>query len=61
MSVGCLAMIPARTSGIVYTQNPNSPEQDTVIISAVWGLGQYAVSGQVVPMSMSCPGRTDVS
>ncbi len=49
MSVGCLAMIPARTSGIVYTQNPNNPDQDTVIISAVWGLGQYAVSGQVSP------------
>lgn len=49
MSTGCLAMIPARTSGIMYTQDPNNLSQDTVIISAVWGLGQYAVSGQVSP------------
>jgi pyruvate,water dikinase len=49
MSVGCLAMIAARTSGIMYSQNPSNPSQSTVIISAVWGLGQYAVSGQVSP------------
>lgn len=49
MSVGCLAMISARTSGIMYTQDPNNLSQNTVIISAVWGLGQYAVSGQVSP------------
>ena len=49
MSVGCLSMIPARTSGIMYTQDPNNLAQSTVIISAVWGLGQYAVSGQVSP------------
>jgi len=49
MSVGCMAMIPARTSGIMYSQNPSNPSQNTVIISAVWGLGQYAVSGQVSP------------
>ncbi|OGP50143.1 MAG: hypothetical protein A2Y79_07480 [Deltaproteobacteria bacterium RBG_13_43_22] len=49
MSVGCLTMIPARTSGIMYSQDPNNLAQNTVIISAVWGLGQYAVSGQVSP------------
>ncbi|MBA4393417.1 MAG: phosphoenolpyruvate synthase, partial [Desulfobacca sp.] len=49
MSVGCLTMISARTSGIMYSQNPNNLSEKTVIISAVWGLGQYAVSGQVSP------------
>jgi pyruvate, water dikinase len=49
MSVCCLAMISARTSGIMYSKNPSNPSQNTVIISAVWGLGQYAVSGQVSP------------
>ncbi|MFH0787188.1 MAG: PEP/pyruvate-binding domain-containing protein [Pseudomonadota bacterium] len=49
MSVGCLIMIPSRTSGIIYSQDPNNPSPQTVIISAVWGLGQYAVSGQVSP------------
>lgn len=49
MSVCCLAMISAKTSGIMYSQNPSSFSQNAVIISAVWGLGQYAVSGQVSP------------
>jgi pyruvate, water dikinase len=49
MSVGCLIMVPAKASGIMYSQDPNNLFQNAIIISAVWGLGQYAVSGQVSP------------
>jgi pyruvate,water dikinase len=48
MAVGVLAMIQARISGIMYSRDPGSPQQDTILINAVWGLGAYAVGG-VVP------------
>jgi pyruvate,water dikinase len=49
MAVGCLAMIPARASGIMFSLDPHAPENNTVIITAVWGLGKYAVDGLVSP------------
>ncbi len=48
MAVGVLAMINARTSGIMYSRDPGSPKEDAILINAVWGLGAYAVGG-IVP------------
>ena len=48
MAVGVLAMVQARVSGIMYSRDPGSPREDATLISAVWGLGAYAVGG-VVP------------
>lgn len=49
MSVACLQMIRSVASGIIYTRHPFDPLEDNVIISAVWGLGPYAVDGIVTP------------
>jgi pyruvate,water dikinase len=48
MAVGVLVMVPAKVSGIMYSRDPDSPQADATLISAVWGLGAYAVGG-VVP------------
>ena len=48
MAVGVLAMVQSKTSGIMYSRDPDSPKEDAVLINAVWGLGAYAVGG-VVP------------
>ena len=49
MAVGVLAMIPSRASCVMFSLDPQAPEDDTVMISAVWGLGKYAVDGTVSP------------
>jgi len=48
MAVGVIAMVQARASGIMYSRDPGNPEEDVILINAVWGLGPYAVGG-VVP------------
>ncbi len=47
MAVACQLMIPARASGVVYTYDPVRPEQETMVISSAWGLGEPIVSGEV--------------
>jgi pyruvate,water dikinase len=49
MAVGVLAMVPARASGVMFSLDPHAPQDDTVMISGVWGLGKYAVDGTVSP------------
>ncbi len=49
MAVGVLAMVPARASGVMFSQDPQAPEADRVLISSVWGLGPYAVDGAISP------------
>jgi pyruvate,water dikinase len=44
MAVGCLLMVPARASGVVYTRDPAAPGNQ-LIISAAWGLGAAVVEG----------------
>jgi pyruvate,water dikinase len=45
MAVGCLRMVPARASGVVYTLDPTAPEREVLLISAAWGLGRIVVEG----------------
>ena len=49
MGVACLAMVPSRSSGVMYTHHPFDPGDDSILINAVWGLGPYAVDGMVTP------------
>ncbi len=49
MAVGVLAMVPARASGVMFSVDPQAPQSGTVLISAVWGLGKYAVDGTISP------------
>jgi len=51
MSVACLRMVDSVASGIVYSRHPFNLLQDNVIITAVWGLGPYAVDGVITPDS----------
>ena len=48
MAVGVVCMVEARASGIMYSRDPGNPNEDVILINAVWGLGSYAVGG-VVP------------
>ncbi|MFH1059991.1 MAG: PEP/pyruvate-binding domain-containing protein [Pseudomonadota bacterium] len=61
MGVAVMLMVPAQVSGVLYTCNPNDPEQDAMMVSAVWGLGARAVGGQMpsslMLMSKSPPWR----
>ena len=45
MAVGCLCMVNAQTSGVLYSTNPGG-EKNTLLVSATWGLGKSLVEGQ---------------
>jgi pyruvate,water dikinase len=49
MAVGCQLMVPAKISGVMYSQDPNNPDRQAVIISAIWGLGELSVGSQGSP------------
>ena len=49
MSVGCMAMIPAWTSGVMYSADPGDVLREQVVINAVWGLGKSVVDGSSTP------------
>ncbi|UKL13545.1 PEP/pyruvate-binding domain-containing protein [Dissulfurimicrobium hydrothermale] len=49
VAVGIQVMVAARISGIVYTRDPSRPFIDAMPVSAVNGLGERLVSGEVDP------------
>jgi pyruvate,water dikinase len=49
MSVGCLTMINAFSSGVIYSVDPLEPESNYTAISAIYGLGEFLVDGSVNP------------
>jgi pyruvate,water dikinase len=51
MSVACLEMVDSVASGVIYTHNPLNPLEEDITITAVWGLGPYAVDGRISPDS----------
>lgn len=57
MGVVVMQMVPALVSGVLYSCNPNDPEQDAMMVSAVWGLGARAVGGQM-PSSLMLISKT---
>ena len=52
-------MVPAVTSGVAFTVNPVSGE-DEIVVNSVQGLGEALVSGQVTPEERHLP-KTDAS
>ena len=49
MSVGCIEMIDARAAGVIYTRDPVRPEDESLIIHSIFGLGKYLVDGTLTP------------
>jgi len=47
MSVGCVRMIDAKASGVMYSMDPNDLDNEVVIINSNWGLGTTVVEGSV--------------
>lgn len=49
MSVGCMTMIDAFSSGVIYSLNPIEADENYLLLTAVYGLGEYLVDGSVTP------------
>ncbi|MFH1701185.1 MAG: PEP/pyruvate-binding domain-containing protein [Candidatus Zixiibacteriota bacterium] len=49
MSVGCVSMIDAKASGVVYSRDPIDPKDDSIIVNSIFGLGKYLVNGSLTP------------
>ncbi|KJU83272.1 pyruvate, water dikinase [Candidatus Magnetobacterium bavaricum] len=49
MAVGVLEMVDSKVSGVMFSDDPNEPGSNRIIISAIWGLGMCLVDGMVTP------------
>lgn len=47
MSVGCVAMVDARSGGVMYSRNPLDTADDSVFINSAWGLPKAVVDGSI--------------
>lgn len=49
MCVGCLVMVEAVASGVLYTRHPLHVREEVLVINGVWGLPKSVVDGSVSP------------
>lgn len=49
LAVGVVRLVPARSSGVLFTIDPATGDRDTMVVEANWGLGESVVSGLVTP------------
>ena len=49
MCVAGIAMIDARSSGVLYTVDPTRPDANLFKINSIWGLAEHLVSGEAAP------------
>jgi pyruvate,water dikinase len=49
MSVAGITMVNAKSSGVSYSRDPSKAKSTEVLVSAIWGLGEYLVSGEAIP------------
>ncbi|RJP60225.1 MAG: phosphoenolpyruvate synthase [Deltaproteobacteria bacterium] len=52
MAVGCITMVDALASGVVFSRDPNQPDSGQVLIQAIRGLGVPLVEGKTSPESI---------
>ena len=57
MAVLVQEMIDAGASGVVYTVDPEDPDDDTLLIHCTWGLGKLLVDGSVTPSVIRVKGE----
>jgi phosphohistidine swiveling domain-containing protein len=48
-AVNVQVMFPSRMSGVAFTQDPNNPAAQQMVIESAYGLGEAVVSGDVTP------------
>lgn len=49
ISVIVQKMVQSEVSGVMFSVNPVTNDKDTIVIEAVWGLGELIVQGSVTP------------
>ncbi len=49
LSVGIQKMVNSEASGVMFTIDPDSGNENVMVIDSSWGLGESVVSGKVVP------------
>lgn len=49
LAVGVVRLVPARSSGVLFTLDPATGDRGTMVVEANWGLGESVVSGLVTP------------
>ncbi|RZB29679.1 MAG: pyruvate, water dikinase [Desulfobacteraceae bacterium Eth-SRB1] len=49
MCVGCMAMVEAVSSGVMYSKDPGDIHNNQIFINAVFGLGKSVVEGSISP------------
>ncbi len=49
LSVGIQKMVNSEAAGVIFTIDPDSGNENVMVIDSCWGLGESVVSGKVIP------------